>query len=216
MNIQGIIFDLDGTLVNTEPLHMDAWLGVLAKQGLFFDEEWFKQWIGLPDRVLAESVTSDHDLQASSDELRILKGATYRKKAATEAQLYPQVEAGLQALKPRYKLAIATSSSRDEANAVFASTQVNNFFQTIVTSSDIKQLKPAPDCYLLAASQLGINPAFGIALEDSVAGVRAAKTAGLYTIAVANSHPEEKLGEADRVFPNTAQAIDWILKEEWT
>lgn len=211
MNIQGIIFDLDGTLADTEPLHMEAWLDVLAQQNLLFDEHWFEQWIGSSDRYLAENVVAEYKLKALPKELQKLKSATYQDMAAKKAQLYPDVEKGLEALRRHYKLGIATNSSRADATAVFASTKVNTYFQAVVTASDVEQLKPVPDVFLLAANRIELNPANGLAIEDSVAGIKAAKKAGLYTLAVANSHAVDMLGEADQVFPNTGQALAWIL-----
>jgi HAD superfamily hydrolase (TIGR01509 family) len=212
-NFQGIIFDLDGTLADTEPFHMRAWLDVLAGQGLTFDEHWFEQWIGLPDRFLADSVVAEYGLKTSAMELRDMKSLAYQQIAAVSARLYPQVEDGLKTLGAGLKLGIATNSSREDAAAVFTATRVNNYFQAVVTADDVQQLKPSPDCYLLAAERIGLDPARGLAVEDSIAGVQAAKKAGLYTLAVANSHPAEHLAEADRVFPNTERAIRWVLEQ---
>lgn len=211
MNIKGIIFDLDGTLADTEPLHMRAWLDVLADQGLDFDEHWFEQWIGFSDRHLADSVVQEYQLPVAASELQQIKSRTFQEVAARSARPYPRVEDGLERLKARFKLGLATNSSREDATAVFTSTKLNQHFQAVVTSSDVQRMKPAPDCYLLAASRIGLNPAEGVAVEDSVAGVRSAKSAGLYTLAVTNSHDAGALGDADRIFSDTLEAMDWVF-----
>ena len=212
MKFDGIIFDLDGTLVNSEPLHMKAWLDVLARQDLHFDEHWFDQWIGKPDWLLADAVILEHQLPLNTETLVGYKRSDYHRMAAAGARLFPKVEEGLSALQNKYKLGIATSSSKNDAAAVFSRTKLDRYFQTVVTSDQVQRMKPAPDCYLLAAERIGLNPANGLAVEDSVAGIRAAKEAGLYTLAVANSHSAEKLKEAHLVFEDTAAAMIWILE----
>ncbi len=213
MEIQGIIFDLDGTLANTEHLHMEAWFQVLAQYGLHFDEKWFEQWIGLSDGVLAASAVKTYHINTTVPALQEQKRTAYHRIARERAELFPGVEEGLVSIATHCKLAIATSSSKNDAAAVFSNTQVNRFFEAIVTSDDVTQLKPAPDCYLLAASHLGLPPKNGVAVEDSIAGVRAAKTAGIYTLAVGNSHPYEQLAEANLFFDSTTEAMTWICQE---
>lgn len=211
MKFEGIIFDLDGTLVDSEPLHMKAWLDALAGQGLHFDEKWFNQWIGHPDWALAEAVIAQYQLPLDRETLVSYKRVDYHQMAAARSTLFPKVEEGLKALKGKYKLAVATSSSNADAAAVFSSTKLDKYFQTAVTSNQVERMKPAPDCYLLAAKRIGLDPTKGAAVEDSVAGIKAAKGAGLFTLGVANSHAAEKLQEAHMVFEDTASAIEWLL-----
>ena len=213
-NIEGIIFDLDGTLANSEPLHMKAWLGVLAENGLYFDEHWFEQWIGLSDGVLATSVVKEYDTTASVAVLQEQKRNTYHRLARESSELFPGVEEALQFLYPLLPLAIATSSSNADAEAVFSCTGIDRYFQAVVTSDMVDHLKPAPDCYRLAATSIGLQTSRGLAVEDSPAGVRAANTAGLFTIAVGNSHAAGKLAEANQYFDNTGSALN-ALKERF-
>ena len=208
--IDGIIFDLDGTLVNSEPLHMQAWLGVLAQNGLQFDEHWFEQWIGLSDRVLAQSVVKEYRPAVGVEVLQEQKRNTYHRLARQNSVLFSGVEEGLSYLSSRCKLAMATSSSDADAAAVFANTGIDRFFQTIVTSDMVESLKPAPDCYQLAVKRLGLDVSRCLAVEDSPAGVKAAKTAGLLTFVVGNSQPADRLKEADLYFNYTHEALEAV------
>lgn len=211
MNYQGIIFDLDGTLVDTEPIHRDAWFRVMAEFELQFGHDWFEQWIGKSDRVLAEALERYYKVPASADELQTKKRKTYHRMAAEKAQPFPGVEEMLLLLKENFRLGIATNSSDKDAASVFQKTQLDVHFQTIVTADQVEKLKPAPDMYLLASKRLGLFTDVCLVVEDSPSGVKAAREAGMYVLAVANSHPIESLQQADQSFPTTEVAMQWIL-----
>jgi len=217
MKYKGIIFDLDGTLVDSEPLHMEAWLQVLATYDLHFDHDWFEQWIGKSDRFLAEAVVRDHQLRVPVRSLQQTKGATYHQMAAERASFFPKVEEYMVQLKEILKLGIATNSSAADTRAVFSRLPLPDYVLTIVTADDVPMLKPAPDMYQLAAERIGLDVGEGVAIEDSPAGVQSAKSAGLFTLAVPQSQPAEKLQHADRVFERTADAIEWLMgeNEQW-
>ena len=133
-------------------------------------------------------------------------------KARSSAELFPGVLDGLSALRQKYPIALCTSSSDKDAEAVFSNTGLDQFFETIVTSDRVANLKPDPSPYLLACRELGMNPAQCVALEDSPAGVTAAKRAGLYGIGLTTSKEPEELKGAHIIFPETRQAMDWILE----
>lgn len=211
MKFEGIIFDLDGTLVDSEPLHGRAWLAVLRAEGLDFEWEWFEQWIGSSDRFLAEHVVTDHQLDTTVKNLQANKRAAYYELVAQELELFPGVQQELEYLKQRLPIGLATSSSATDVAAVFKAQPIAHFFQTIVHSDHVMpNLKPKPDPYLLATKNLSLDPAKTIALEDSVAGVKSAKAAGLHTLGVTNTHSAEDLEEAHQVFPSTLAAMVWI------
>ncbi|PHN02864.1 HAD family hydrolase [Flavilitoribacter nigricans] len=211
MNYQGIIFDLDGTLVDTEPIHRDAWFKVMAEYDLEFGNEWFEQWIGKSDRVLAESLERYYKVPASADLLQEKKRKTYHLMAAEFAAPFTGVEVLLGLLKDNFRMGIATNSSDKDAASVFQKTKLDTFFQTIVTADMVDKLKPAPDMYLLASKRLGLFTDVCLVVEDSPSGVKAAKEAGMYVLAVTNSHPEESLKQADKIFTTSQDALQWIF-----
>lgn len=211
MRIEGIVFDLDGTLADTEPLHIDTWLVILNKLGLNFDESWMHQWIGLSDRLVSEHVCEHYLKDQSVEDLQQLKQQTYRNRAITEVKLFDQVEDYLNEITQFVPIALATNSSQDDVSAVFQATNLQKFLKVIVTANDVSFLKPNPEPYQTAATLLGINPSFCFALEDSPAGITSAKKAGLFAIGVENSHTSDKLQEANLIFPNTPKALEFIL-----
>lgn len=207
---KGIVFDMDGTLAATEPLHMEAWLTVLHDAGFNFDEHWFQQWVGLSDRVLAEAVVRDYSPAWSVEELQERKRNLFHATARQKAELFVGLDQALAWLQSHIPLALATSSSNLDAEAVFANTQLNRFFHTIVTSDRVDNLKPAPDPYLLACREIGLAPQDCVAFEDSPAGVTSAREAGLTVIGVTTSKTAGQLAEAHHIFPNTYDAIHWL------
>jgi len=211
MKFEGIIFDLDGTLVDSEPLHGKAWLDVLAQQGLHFEWKWFEQWIGSSDRFLAEHVIANHQVELTVPQLQTLKREAYYALVAKDLQLFPGVMEALEFFTKILPVGLATSSSATDVEAVFKAQPIAHLFHTIVHADHVMpNLKPKPDPYLLATRNLSVKPQRAVALEDSVAGVKASKAAGLYTLGVANTHAADELKEADMVFSSTNEAMIWI------
>jgi beta-phosphoglucomutase len=147
----------------------------------------------------------------SVENLQHIKQQTYRNRAVTEVKLFDQVEEYLHEMSQYVPIALATNSSREDVSAVFQATNLQKFLKVIVTANDVSFLKPNPEPYQTAASLLGINPSLCFALEDSPAGITSAKNAGLFAIGVENSHPAEKLKEANLIFSDTPKALAYIL-----
>lgn len=210
--ISAIIFDLDGTLVQTESVHCDAWLTVLAKRDFHYNEHWFEQWIGTADRFLAQGVIDEHQLTIDRRVLQLEKEALFYELVVQKNQAFPGIEAILEELSERLPLAIATNSSRQDTEHVFRSTPVHRFMKTVVTSSDVKQLKPHPEMYLLAAEQLGFPPNECIVLEDSPAGSEAGTAAGMYVLGLLSSQPKEKMTAAQEWLATPLEGMQRILE----
>lgn len=211
MRIEGIVFDLDGTLADTEPLHIDTWLVILNNLGLKLDESWMHQWIGLSDRLVAEHVCEQYLKGQSVEGLQHLKQQTYRNRAITEVKLFDQVEDYLHEITQFVPIALATNSSQEDVSAVFQATNLQRHLKVIVTANDVTNLKPHPEPYQSASFKMGLQPSLCFALEDSPAGIHSAKSAGLFAIGVENSHPSEKLKEANLIFSDTPKALAYIL-----
>jgi HAD superfamily hydrolase (TIGR01509 family) len=209
-----IIFDMDGTLVNTEPVHCQAWLDVLDARGYEYDTHWFEQWIGTSDRFLALGVIKEHGLTIEPRVLQREKEVLFHARAREQAQLFEGVQETLSFLQGKLPLAIATNSSREDAIHVFHKTKLDRFMDTTVTASDVAQLKPAPDMYLLAAQRLQAPPAQCWVVEDSPAGAQAARAAGMYVLGLTSSQPREKMEAAHEWYahPRTVMAKikEWL------
>lgn len=180
---RAVLFDLDGTLLDSEPLHEKAWLDTLEKQGLQYDHHWFEQWIGKSDILLAASVAQEH--QVDSEQLRLQKQGLFHELISQSDCSFPGVRDQLQAWKSRVPMAIATNSGREDVIAAFTTSKLGDLVDAVVTATDVEHLKPAPDMYLLAAKKIHMAPEVCVAVEDSPAGSEAARRAGTYVIGIA-------------------------------
>ncbi|MEL6357205.1 MAG: HAD family phosphatase [Bacteroidota bacterium] len=209
---KALLSDLDGTLVNTEPLHADAWLAVLAKHDLYFDHHWFEQWIGTSDRFLAENVIEKHGLDVVVRDLQNDKQQIYHSYVAQANPIFPKLPPLLSTIQGLVPIAVATNSGRKDAEAVFTATGIPTFIQASVTADDVDQLKPAPDMYLLAAKLLDVSTTSSLVCEDSVAGLTGAKAAGCYAIAIAHGQDRAKFAAADEIVEEPHEAFMRVLE----
>lgn len=203
--LQAIIFDFDGVIVDSEPLHFKATRSAFADLGVHLDSLTYQEeCIGRPDaenyRRLSKKFQwplSDHQmssfLQAKSDHY-------HRLNLQESQQVYPGVAALIKAAAQEYPLAICSGSFKAEIRRLLSqvcSEDLAPYFKEIVGIEDVPAGKPDPAGYRLAAERLGALPEFCLAIEDSPAGIIAAKTAGMKVLAVISTHPEEKLTLAD-------------------
>lgn len=184
MHFDAVIFDLDGTLVDTERLIFDAGVAALGAFGTRFTRAHYARVVGtdMPTchRLMCE-MFPDLDMERVSEVWEDRIRAAYQ----TDITLTEGALAVLQDLQARdVAVAIATSSGRAGAAHKLQVTGLARFFDVVVTADDVQRRKPAPDPYLLAAARLGVDPARCLAFEDSAPGARAALAAGMTTVLV--------------------------------
>jgi HAD superfamily hydrolase (TIGR01509 family) len=138
----------------------------------------------------------------------------YLEIAQRQLKPFPHVKEGLIWLKEcNFQMAVATSSFKQAVTVALTTTGLIDFFDIIVSADDVERHKPHPDSYLKAVENLRIPPQLSYAIEDSASGIKAAKTAGLFTIGVMNSFEKTILHEADLILADTISAIGWILNK---
>lgn len=186
---QAILFDFDGVLVDSEPVHYQCWCETLAKYG--FDLDWDtyeKNCIGVSDRAMLEGFCKAVGPPLVLDELIAEypnKKALFRERIATaEGVFHPETLDLLQSLKG-YKMAVVSSSNRTEVEPTLIRYGIRDVFEVLVCGHESPKLKPAPDPYLLAAQKLGITKA--LVVEDSAAGEKSGLAAGFDVLRVANT-----------------------------
>lgn len=208
---QAVIFDFDGVIVDTEPLHYQAFQQVLAPLGLGYS--WFEyeeKYMGFDDRdAFLETFRTDNRL-ISNDQLGKLiatKANCFQDIIQSGVKAYPGVVEFIKSLhSSNIPLAICSGALRSDIAPILDTLDIASCFQIIVTADDVSKSKPDPACYCLAFDklsarwpQLQLNARETVAIEDTPAGIIAASQAGLTVIAVTNSYPQDQLGNADHI-----------------
>ncbi len=206
MSVRAIIFDLDGLMVDSEPLAKQSWHALLGQYGRVLDEEAMNEIFGLRPVDSAQVIHQRLGLPGTPEQI-----LTQRRQLMWEIiqdkgmRPMPGLHVLLKAIDARgLPRAVATSSGRQYAPMAMRSIGVDGF-AALVTGDDVERGKPAPDIYLAAAAALQVAPAACLALEDSPHGVRAAKAAGMRCVAVPGPMTAElDFSAADWVFPSLA------------
>lgn len=202
-----VLFDMDGVLVDSEPLHGESWEEILREEGIEPPADWFSAWIGIPDHKTAAGLKAAHRLTLPAVELNERKRRSFHALVETSLQPFAGLPERIADLSvPR---AVATSSGRKDAEHILSCTKLRDFFSVIVTADDVTKYKPEPEPYLQAAKLCEVNPAGCLVLEDSPAGIAAGVAAGCTVLGITSSHPATALSGAHKLFSNPSDALDW-------
>jgi HAD superfamily hydrolase (TIGR01509 family) len=209
--LQAIIFDFDGVIVDSEPLHFRATQSVLHSIGAAINfETYLQECVGQPDVENFRRLCVKHQLNADEQSVKKLVDAKineYRQLASARARAYPGVTSLIKSAAQHYPLAICSGSFKNEIQQILATIDDEDlapYFQSLVSIEDVPAGKPDPAGYRLAAKHLNALPEFCLAIEDSPAGIIAAKTAGMTVLALTTTHSREKLTLADHCIDSLA------------
>jgi len=181
--VRGLIFDCDGTLADTMPLHWRAWQAVLQRHRFRFTEERFYSLGGIPSRDILSRLSSEQGIPLDSL-------AVSREKESEYLPLIAQVEpvnavVGIaREHHGKRPLAVASGGLRRTIEQVLNHLGIRHLFQAVVTSEDVQRQKPAPDIFLEAARRIGVPPRFCRAYEDTDLGLEAIRAAGMEAVDV--------------------------------
>ena len=178
-HVKGLIFDSDGTLVNTMPLHYLAFLETFKPTGEQFPEELFYELAGVPTDRIIEVLNEKFGYQLDPKETTRKKEEIFLEKYLPQAEPIEPVINVAKANKGRMPMAVATGGIPLVVNNAMRAIGMNGFFDTIVTADDVTHGKPAPDIFLEAARRIGVEPQHCQVFEDSDAGMEAAQRAGM-------------------------------------
>jgi beta-phosphoglucomutase len=196
---RAVIWDVDGTLVDTAELHFQAWVEVARRLKKPFNRADFAATFGRRNpEILYQLFGNDLSTQEVAD-LGFLKEDLYRTAARNGVELLPGVRPLLEGLHAEgFLQAIGSSAPRQNLDLILELTGTRPFFEAIVSSEDTQRGKPDPQVFQVAAERLGVSPTRCLVMEDAVAGVQAAKAAGMKCIAVrfVGHHSADKLDAA--------------------
>jgi HAD superfamily hydrolase (TIGR01509 family) len=211
--ISTVIFDLDGLIADTEPLHCRAYQMAFAERGVELNaneyaEHWVRNGKGIVDWVERRGLALDpYGLRVRKSEhyLTLLESSLRPMEGAMEL---------LEALQGIRRMALASSSYRDAIDGVLAGLQIAPYFEAIVSGLDVANVKPSPDIFLKAARDLAVDPTECLVLEDAEKGVLAAHRAGMRCVAVPNDFTKHHdFSKATRVCASLRQVNCDFLRE---
>jgi len=197
---KAIIFDMDGVIVDSEPLHERAFLGVFDEIGFGQTHGMdFPAYFGKSDLVLWRDFIARHRPAQSLEELAQRKEVRFAALLKREEPVFDGLMELLEELAGRYRLALASGSRHVTIDIVLALRDLRRFFPVVVSSEDVAHGKPAPDIFLRTAQLLNVAPTDCCVIEDSEAGVEAGIAAGMTVVGITNSLPAERLKRATKV-----------------
>jgi len=200
-DIQGFIFDVDGVLTDTAEYHYKAWQRLADEEKLPFDRQANEALRGVSRRESLMHIVGDRQFpEAALQEMMERKNRYYVEsiETITHKDLFPGAVELLQELR-KAGIKIAIGSASKNARAVIEKLGIGNLVDAIADGDSVTRPKPAPDVFLYAAKQLGIEPAHCVVVEDATVGIEAAIAAGMWTIGIG---PSDRVGAANIVLPN--------------
>jgi HAD superfamily hydrolase (TIGR01509 family) len=209
LNVRAVVFDFDGVIANSEPLHFRAYADVLAPRGIQLrEEDYYARYLGYDDVGAFLAIAGDHERRWSEEEVKDLvrrKAQRLEHLERSRSVLFAGAADAIRRLSAEVPLAIASGALRAEILRVLERENLASHFKAVVGAEDAPSSKPAPDPYLRAVQLIGVefeqvyNPSDCVAVEDSRWGLESARSAGLATIAVTHTYPASALTIADAV-----------------
>ncbi|MBN2737597.1 MAG: HAD family phosphatase [Spirochaetales bacterium] len=189
---KAIIFDMDGVLVDSEPLHFASQKHVLSYKGITFTREIHREFIGFSnERAFWQALNKRYNVSLNIDVLMAERDDYFYSHLHQIKVIRPAFDLLQFCLLREVPCGLATSSSRKLINAMMHQFGIDHFFKVKKSGDEVVNGKPAPDIYLEAAADMGFEPADCVVIEDSSAGVAAGKAAGMQVVAVPNEYTRE-------------------------
>lgn len=177
------LFDCDGTIVDSMPLHYIAWKSILAEWNCEFGEETFYAWGGMPVSEIISTLNTRDGLSMPGEEVARRKEALYFE-ILPELKAVPEVLEHIEFSHGQIPFAVVSGSTRDSVTSSLEVLGLLDKFETLVCAGDYERSKPDPEPFLIAANQLGVNPEDCLVFEDTEMGIQAATAAGMASVKV--------------------------------
>ena len=207
--LQAVIFDFDGVIANSEPLHLMAFQQVLHGEGVDLSPaEYYTRYLGYDDRGVFEALSRDRELQLSDDHVVALvarKGERMEALLHSGAVLFPGARQFIRDAAAAVPIAIASGAQRHEIVEIIEAVGIHDLFSAIVASGETPESKPSPAPYRLAFERLceatgqSLDPRRSVAIEDSRWGLESARGAGLRLVGLTTSYPAHELVGAELI-----------------
>ncbi|MBX9570077.1 MAG: HAD family phosphatase [Candidatus Obscuribacterales bacterium] len=197
--LKAVIFDMDGVLVDSEPLHLIAFQEFFKRFEIAYSAEDNREFLGRKDIAIAEILIDRHKLGMTPAALVEAKEEILSRLLLEDAQPRPGVHSTLATLTGlSVPMAVASSATMPTIDLVTHTLNIRKHFANLTSGDEVVHGKPAPDVYLLAAKRLGVAPEKCLVVEDTIAGIRAAKSAGMYCVSIpceATAHQDHSFAD---------------------
>jgi beta-phosphoglucomutase len=210
--LKAIIFDMDGVICDSEPLHMHAFQHVLEEEGIALtDQDYYDRYLAFDDRGCFETIFKANHRSLDPQQLKNLlaRKARYFDVAMKERlMIFPGADSFVKKAAKKHRLALASGARRLEVEFVLKKAKLKNYFTAVVSADDVQQGKPHPESFLTALAVLNerrlqgteeVKPEECLVIEDSRHGLTAAKSAGMKSVALTTSYPAAELAASDLV-----------------
>jgi beta-phosphoglucomutase family hydrolase len=199
-HLEAVLWDMDGVIADTADFHYGAWQEVLEGRGVAFSKADFMRHFGQRHDTIVQFALGAKISPAEIEAISKIKQAIYRRNIAKYIKALPGVIKLIKSLNQNgIKTAIASSAVKENIDLILDGIGIQNDFQAIAYGTEVVEGKPSPEIFQLAAQKLGVQPGNCVVIEDAIAGVTAAKAAGIKCVAVTNSHSREDLSDADLI-----------------
>jgi HAD superfamily hydrolase (TIGR01509 family) len=180
---EAYLFDCDGTIADSMPLHYLAWRQALGEWKCDFDEHLFYEWGGRPTTEIISTLNTMRGLKMPVESVADRKEALYYE-FLPRLKAVPEVLEHIEAQHGRIPFAVVSGSTRESVEASLRSLNLLDRFDTLVCAGDYKKAKPDPEAFLVAAERLGVKPGDCLVFEDTEMGIKAARAAGMATVKI--------------------------------
>lgn len=215
-NLKALLFDLDGTLIDSEFFHFECWNEILEESGVKLTyEDWLKNYAGVPLPANAKSLIEKYNISTPlSDIIERRENLTLERLKTKDVNLMPYAADVLEYFYDKnLTLALVTSSPRKDVEAIFERNGLKKYFKLIITRSEVTKSKPDPESYNVCREQLGFSHEDCIVFEDTINGIKSAKAAGLTCFAIqSNTEEHDKLVLADKLFLDFNMAKNYLIE----
>ena len=229
MTLQGVVFDFDGVIANSEPLHLRVYQILLGQEGLSLSaSEYYERYLGIDDVGVFEALARDKGLDVAGDRITALiarKTEIFLRLVRDGQVLFDGAADCVTTVGAAVPVAIASGALRHEIEQILDGAGLRSLIPVIVAAGDTPRGKPAPDPYAAAVEHMSrrlsrpLDPSRVVAIEDSRTGLRSARAAGLRTLGLTTSYPAAALVEAELVLADISQVtlerLDELAAGHW-